>query len=163
MPVDIPGYPVYLLIMQKQNISNKLLELYSRQAGILGKYLEVSAEEMSALSVRDTDKLTVYHHIKDALEKKLKAIQKVIFPLEHMYKQKYEDTDSIVYDNPLENIKTEIEELKKEIIAGIGRNRELLNTQLASLKEELQKMRVYNPYKSALKKNVMPAFIDITG
>jgi len=148
---------------EEQNIIDKLSALFSNQKSILNRYSEVLEKEKSALLEANMDKLSAYVRIRELLERKLKAIQKVIFPLEHFYKQKYREPDFPANNNSLNAIKTKIEALKTEIGAELAENRKIANKQLVFLKTEIQKIRINHPYKSVFKKNAMPAFIDISG
>jgi hypothetical protein len=141
-------------------VLKRFRELLVAQREKFRGYLGVLEREKSDIEAGNVDALVAHVEIEQSIVSEIFTFQKVIDPLEDMYRTAYKAGD-VPADLP--DIKAHIETLKVEVAERNAENRALLKQRMSMLRQEIQGLR--NPFK---KSNRVyggndPSLVDIKG
>jgi FlgN protein. len=135
-------------------------ELLVQQKTKFENYLRVLDLERSDIESGDVDKLTAHVEIEEAIVSEIFTFQKVIDPLEGIYRAAYPAAE----DNELPELRERLVELKDEVLARNAENRMLLKRKMDEVRSELSGFR--NPLAkraSVYARAGEGALVDISG
>lgn len=139
---------------------NAILEQLKRYLSILnekfGLYLRVLDEERNDVASDEIEKLARHAEIERSIMKEIGAIQKVVDPLEEMYKEAFPSGVEGV-----ENLRETLEGLRLKTALKINANQELLAKELEVLKKSMEATRKNRRSVTAFNRQPDPAYIDI--
>lgn len=127
-------------VQRRVAILKRFREMLSKQRDRFRDYLDVLDKQKDTIVAGDTDKLVAQVEIEEAIVSDIFAIQKVIDPLENLYREARGGAEGEIPD-----LKANLEELKTEVAARSERNRSLLKAHMEELRTEIQKLR-NNPF-----------------
>ena len=161
-------------ISERTAVLKRFRELLKAQRDRFQAYLVLLEKQKDSIEKGAAEDLL--HHVE--LEEKIVAdifsIQKVIDPLENMYR----DIGAVVSapnagsrqtgsreTEEVTNIKSALEDLKKEAIVRSKRNKDLLSKRMNELRSEIKTLRAspYNRQRSAHSAGPAPSIVDIRG
>ena len=122
-------------LVQQKAVQKRLGELLKQQRELLQSYLVALVNQQNSIMSAKTDDLLAYVELEEQIVSDIFSIQKVIDPLEDMYKKLASPPDDIP------SLKLVSEELKRQIIAQSSRNRELLSARMAEIRNEIEILR----------------------
>jgi len=152
-------------LAQRIAIVKRFRELLIRQRDRFRTYLTVLDKQNAIIDSGSADDLLAYVELEEHIVADIFSIQKVIDPLELMYRTKNDDgIDSDFNVNDVEAIKTTLENLKNQAEGQSRNNRELISARMNGIRAEIRALR-NNPFamSSAYKTANTASLIDIRG
>ena len=122
-------------------------ELLEKQRQKFRDYLNVLEKQAEVIKTEDTEALLIHTEIEQQIVANISNLQKVIQPIEEMYVNARLDSSDENYSEIIEipTLKTDLAKLQKDVLNQNNKNRELLKTQMAQLREKIDGLK--NPYK----------------
>jgi hypothetical protein len=121
-------------------ILKRFRELLTEQRNKFREYLTVLEKQAQMISTENIDAMVHHTEVEQSIISEIYTIQKVIDPLEVLYR----DAHPGLADEEIPKLKTDLEHLRKEVIAQNGKNRELLKSHMTVLRQQVLSLR--NPY-----------------
>ncbi|MDR2785741.1 MAG: flagellar protein FlgN [Treponema sp.] len=162
-------------ISRRVNILRRFRELLRAQKDRFQQYLEVLDQQKDMIEEGSAEDMAAHVELEEKIVADIFFIQKVIDPLEEMYRALYplpkkgrksrskkaaEDAGGIP------DLKTVLEELKSEAVSRMERNKELLSRRMTTIQAEIKTIRK-NPYsrksRSLYGEVPSPSLVDIEG
>ena len=122
-------------------VLKRLKELLQQQRTKFQEYLTVLEKQEVSIGDGDTNKLTVHTQLEENILHNLQSLQKVIVPMEEMYKQTHQN------DLEIPVLKADLTLLQQKVQAQNEVNRTKLTSSLASVRSKISNFN--NPYKNA--------------
>uniref|UniRef100_A0A7C3E6Y0 Flagellar biosynthesis protein FlgN n=1 Tax=Gracilinema caldarium TaxID=215591 RepID=A0A7C3E6Y0_9SPIR len=141
-------------------ILKRFRELLQEQRNRFQEYLIVLDKQKDVIEKGDTDALISHVELEEKIVSDIFAIQKVIDPLEDLYRASYPERETEV-----PKLKAALEELKNEAVQRSQRNRDLLSKRMDQLRSEIKTLR-NNPFaarRSVYDNSGAASFVDIKG
>ena len=135
-------------------------ELLVQQRAKFENYLKVLDFERADIESGDIDKLSAHVEIEEAIVSEIFTFQKVIDPLERMYKSAYPAAEA----RDLPELRSALDELKDEVLRRNAENRALLRRKMDLVRAEIAGFR--NPLASRASVYARQgggALVDISG
>lgn len=141
-------------------VLKRFRELLTRQRDKFRNYLDVLDRQRTDIENGDVDALVSHVEIEQGIVGEIFSVQKVIDPLEDMYREAYRGAEP----EGLPELKSTLAQLKDEVVVRNAENRALLKQRMEMIRNEIVSVR--NPY--AKKKSVYadipePRSLDIKG
>ena len=136
-------------------------ELLVQQRAKFENYLKVLDHERADIESGDVDKLAAHVEIEEAIVSEIFTFQKVIDPLERIYRSAY---PAAAEDPDLPELRGTLEELKVEVLRRNAENRALLKRKMEIVRNEITGFR--NPLSaraSVFARQGEGALVDIQG
>jgi hypothetical protein len=136
-------------------------ELLVQQRAKFENYLKVLDHERSDIESGDVDRLAAHVEIEEAIVSEIFTFQKVIDPLERIYRAAY---PAAAEDPDLPELRGTLEELKVEVLRRNAENRALLKRKMEIVRNEIAGFR--NPLSarsSVFARQGEGALVDIQG
>jgi len=128
---------------ERVSILKRFRELLLAQREKFNKYLIVLEKQKDDIKTEDVDKLVAHVEIEQEIVKEIFTFQKVIDPLEDMYRAAY----PMSADAEIPELKASLDDLKTLVIEKNKENRSLLEQRMNMLRNEVLSLR--NPYKKS--------------
>jgi hypothetical protein len=142
-------------------VLKRFRELLVRQRDRFRDYLEALDKQKDVIENGSAEALIAHVEFEEQIVADIFSIQKVINPLEDMYRTSFPEKEAEV-----PALKAALEELKAEAIVRSGRNKELLSKRMAEIRSEIKSLRA-NPYaasrRTAYSVSETAALVDIKG
>lgn len=145
---------------QRVAILRRFRELLVSQRERFSDYLEVLDQQRDVIENGDEESILAHVELEEKIVADIFAIQKVVDPLEDMYRAAWPEKETEV-----PKLKAALEELKNEAIERAKQNREMLSKKMEELRNEIKSLR-NNPFlkrKSAFQDSGSAALIDLQG
>jgi hypothetical protein len=157
-------------LSQRVAILRRFKTLLTQQRDRFRAYLEMLDKQKDIIEVGSAEDLLTHVELEEKIVADIFSIQKVIDPLEDMYRQAVSGFGSPALphsDDEVPGLKAALEDLKNQAVIRSSRNKEILSRRMAELRHEIKSLR-NNPYATGARR---PAFsdgqtasmIDITG
>lgn len=147
-------------------ILKRFRELLSQQRERFAQYLNVLDKQKDVIEKGGADELISHVELEEKIAGDIFAIQKVIDPLETMYKTLVPAAGAGLSgeERELPGLRAALEELKAEAIIRSDRNRILLARRMEEIREEMKILRA-NPYaaRRSVYSEETPSLVDISG
>ncbi len=127
-------------VARRVAVLKRFRELLSQQRDRFREYLTVLDKQKDVIETGSAEDLISHVELEEKIVSDIFSIQKVIDPLEDMYKASFPQRES---DVP--SLKAALEELKTEAVTRSRRNQELLSKRMAELRSEIKLLKG-NPY-----------------
>lgn len=126
-------------IAERVAILKRFRSLLEQQRLKFREYLTVLEKQEKSISDENTDAVLQHTELEESIIAEIFTIQKVIDPLEYMYTNicKNEHSD-------IPHLKTDLDDLQKRVLAQNKRNRELLQTHITGLRQQIASLK--RPY-----------------
>jgi hypothetical protein len=142
-------------------VLKRFRELLIKQRERFKDYLEVLDKQKNVIEKGSAEDLLAHVELEEQIVADIFSIQKVINPLEDMYRTSYPEKEAEV-----PQLKAALEELKAEAVLRSERNKELLSKRMAEIRSEIKSLR-NNPYaasrRSAYSASETASLVDIKG
>lgn len=161
-------------LKQRVAVLKRFRELLLDQRKRFGEYLDVLDRQKAVIETGDSDALVQHVELEEKLVADIFAIQKVVEPLELMYRDMQLASPAGVHspasgpdgaDAEIPSLKDTLDDLKAEVVKRSERNRALLGEHIEQLRQEIKTLR-NNPFavrKSIYSGSSTPSLIDIKG
>ena len=126
-------------IAERVAVLKRFRSLLGQQRLKFREYLTVLEKQEKSISDENTDAVLQHTELEESIIAEIFTIQKVIDPLEYMYTNicKNEHSD-------IPHLKTDLDDLQKRVLAQNKRNRELLQTHITGLRQQIASLK--RPY-----------------
>lgn len=121
-------------------ILKRFRALLEEQQKKFREYLVVLEKQHDGIQKDDVEAIVKHTEIEQGIISEIHTIQKVITPLEDIYRTVY----SNVPESEIPVLKTDLEKLQKDVLFQNEKNRELLKTHMVVLREKVVSM--HSPY-----------------
>lgn len=145
-------------INERVEILHKLKEHLTEQRNRFYKYLEVLDHEENDILTNDVEKLEYHAELEQNIVKEIISFQKVIDPLNRMYKLTVKENDT-----EIPKLQESLQRIQEEVMQRSIRNQELLRERMEGIRNEIKTLKkarknkpVYDDYQNR------PSMIDIT-
>lgn len=145
---------------QRVLVLKRFRELLVRQRNKFNDYMALVERQRSDIQNGDVDALVRHVEVEQGIVADIFAVQKVIDPLEDMYRAAYSGAEP----DGIAELRSTLDELKDEIVVRNAQNRALLKQRMDMLRHEI--MSINNPYakrKSVYTSSAEPTALDIEG
>jgi hypothetical protein len=147
-------------VAQRVAILKRFRELLVQQRDRFHDYLVVLDKQKDVIEKGDAEALVSHVELEEKIVADIFAIQKVVDPLEDLYKSAYPERESEV-----PKLKAALEELKAEAVERAERNKDLLSRRMEELRTEIKTLR-NNPFaarRSVYADSGEAALVDLKG
>lgn len=141
-------------------VLKRFRELLSRQRDKFRDYLELLDRQKADIVEGDVDALVAHVEAEQAIVAEIFAVQKVIDPMEDLYRMAYRGAEA----EGLPELRDTLSTLKEEVAERNAENRSLLKQRMDMLRHQIMSIR--NPYakkKSVYAESAEPSALDISG
>jgi hypothetical protein len=141
-------------VARRVAVLKRFRELLQAQRDRFRDYLAVLDKQKDLIEQGGAGDLLTHVEVEEQIVADIFAIQKVIDPLEAMYRTAYPESapvragDTATPVSEVTNLKTALEDLKTEAIARTERNKALLMNQMDEIRMEIKTLKK-NPYTAA--------------
>ena len=156
-------------IAQRVAILRRFKILLTQQRDRFRSYLEVLDKQQDTIESGSAEDLLSYVELEEKIVADIFSIQKVINPLEDMYRAVVTVDNLHGHDNDDEvpDLKATLESLKSEAVIRSTKNKELLSRRMVELRSEIKTLR-NNPYaansrRSGFNDGKAASLIDLQG
>jgi len=150
---------------QRAAAFNQFRELLMQQCEKFQNYLAALYNQQKSIESANAEALLAYVELEERVVADIFSIQKVIDSLENMYRAGIYAEEGP--GNDISVLKSALEELKRQTVTGLSRNRELLRYRMEEIRREIDllknnpvatggRRRVYRHYNTA-------SLVDING
>ena len=146
-------------VKQRVAILKRLKKLLLAQRNKFSSYLELLEHQQTDIVDGDIDKLEAHVELGKSIVKEIYAFQKVIDPLEDMYRMAYPLKEE---EREVPAIKESLELIREEVSSRNKRNQELLSTRMADVRQKMQGIRSFRRFAGIAPSGPAPSFIDTT-
>lgn len=121
-------------------ILKRFRELLEEQRQKFREYLVVLEKQEEMIASENIDAIVRHTEIEQAIVSELYTIQKVIDPMEELYKTAHPG----IPDAEIPKLKTDLEHLRHEVLSQNEKNRDLLKSHMVQLRQKV--VSIQNPY-----------------
>lgn len=147
-------------LAHRVGILKRFRELLLEQRNRFQEYLVVLDKQKDVIETGNTDALISHVELEEKIVSDIFAIQKVIDPLEDLYRASYPERETEV-----PKLKAALEELKNEAVQRSKRNQKLLSERMEQMRSEIKTLR-NNPFtarRSVYDTSGAASLVDIKG
>jgi hypothetical protein len=147
-------------LAQRVAVLKRFRELLLEQRNRFQDYLAVLDKQKDVIEQGNAERLIAQVEVEEKIVADIFAVQKVIVPLEDMYRTSYPERESEV-----PKLKAALEELMAEASTRSARNRDLLSKRMEELRTEIRTLRnnPFAPRRSVYDNSGSASLIDIKG
>ena len=127
-------------IAERIAVLKRFRTLLEQQRLKFREYLKVLEQQEKSISDENTDAVLQHTELEESIIAEIFTIQKVIDPLEYMYTNICKNTDH----SDIPHLKTDLDDLQKRVLAQNKKNRELLETHITGLRQQIASLK--RPY-----------------
>lgn len=170
-PAAVPVSPEEL--GRRVRVLKRFRELLQAQRGRFHQYLEVLEKQKQVIETGTAEDLSVHIELEERLAADIIAIQKVLDPLDAMYRSvkpvpaPEPAVETASSAGEVSSLKAALSELHKDAVSRTRRNKELLSQRMDQLRVEIKTLqraiRSSGNTLSIYGRNEDPAFVDIQG
>ncbi|GHV91695.1 hypothetical protein AGMMS50268_21980 [Spirochaetia bacterium] len=159
---------------QRVAILKRFRTLLVEQRDRFRSYLEVLDKQKDVIENGSADELLAHVELEEKIVADIFSIQKVIDPLEEMYRAVNSGKPGLAAGAPqgvrddVPDLKSALEGLKSEVVIRSNRNKELLSRRMVEIRSEIKTLR-NNPYAASARRSSFSSevgtasLIDIKG
>jgi hypothetical protein len=155
---------------QRVAILRRFRALLVEQRNRFRSYLEELDKQKDVIETGSAEELIAHVELEEKIVADIFAIQKVISPLDQMYRAAAlgDGGDSFDREGEVRGLQSALEDLKKEAVIRSSRNKDLLSQRMAEIREEIKALRGIPQYSGAYAGGNRPALrgpslVDISG
>lgn len=124
---------------ERKAILKRLRQLLQEQRAKFEEYLDVLEKQENAIQTENVDAISAQAEIEQQIVHNITCLQKVIHPIETLYKKAYPNGDVQIVP-----LKADLAKLQTKVLAKNEHNRELLKKNIVIIRNQLAKIK--NPY-----------------
>ncbi|MDR0601645.1 MAG: flagellar biosynthesis protein FlgN [Treponema sp.] len=150
---------------QRMLVLRRFRTLLQEQRDRFRSYLEVLDRQKDIIETGTAGELLAHVELEEKIVADIFSIQKVINPLEDMYRAVRASGGQADREDDVPDLKAALEDLKNEAVIRSGRNRELLSRRMLELRSEIKSLRSnpYAPQKPAFSDMNTASLVDLKG
>ena len=144
-------------LAQRVAVLKRFKTLLTQQRDRFRAYLAMLDQQKDIIETGSAEDLLSHVELEEKIVADIFSIQKVIDPLEDMYRAVVSGAGSLsASDDDVPDLKAALEDLKGQAVIRSSRNKEMLSRRMAELRHEIKSLR-NNPYTAGSRR---PAFSD---
>ncbi|MDR1211976.1 MAG: flagellar biosynthesis protein FlgN [Spirochaetaceae bacterium] len=148
-------------VSRRVAVLKRFRELLVKQRDRFRDYVAALDKQKDVIEKGSAEELIAHVEFEERIVADIFSIQKVIDPLEDMYRLSFPEKEAEV-----PHLKAALEELKTEAVVRSERNKELLSRRMAEIRSEIKNLKA-NPYaasrRSAYTVSGTASLVDIKG
>ena len=133
-------------IEERVAILRRLKFLLEQQRSKFREYLTVLEKQQSSIDKEDSEALIKHSELEQQIVKNISNLQKVIIPMNKMYRTINKNNSGTNNDAEIEKIQNELSDLQTKVLKQNEINRDLLRVHIESIKRQINNFK--NPYKN---------------
>jgi hypothetical protein len=148
-------------VTQRVAVLKRFRELLLEQRNRFRQYLEVLDKQKDVIEQGNAEALISHVELEELVLGDIFSIQKVIDPLDHLYRAVYPTGDA----QEVPELRSVVEELKTEAAVRMERNKKLLSARMPQIRSEINSLQG-NPFirrPSIYADSGVPSILDISG
>lgn len=134
---------------------HRLREMLVQQRAKFQHYLEILDSEEAAIRNRDVDALEGYVQLEASVLAEIHSFQKVIRPLESLYRSAYPNEES-----QIPPLRESLARLRAQVLERNEQNRALMRERIDELKREVTALKT--PGRKSIYRRIESGLVDIT-
>ncbi len=142
---------------ERVNLLRRFRQMLIEQKKRFISYLDLLDHEEEAIVNGDMDKLEKQVEIEKGIVQEITDFQRVIDPLDAMYRELSQDTD-----DSIPRLKTSLQRMKQKVLNRNKRNQKLLKEKMGELRKEIESLKIKKDAPSPFASIGVPTLIDIT-
>ena len=146
-------------VTQRVAILKRLKKLLLAQREKFRTYLEVLEHQETDIAEEDTRKLQAHVDLEKSIVKEIYAFQKVIDPLQDMYRMAYPHREE---EREVPAIRDSLERIKEEVLVRNRKNQALLDSSMSVVRGKIKGLRSLRKLSTILPAESTPSLIDTT-
>ena len=146
-------------VEQRVAVLKRLKKLLLGQREKFRTYLNVLEHQGTDIAEGDMGKLEAHVALEKAIVSEIYSFQKVIDPLEDMYRMAYPNREE---ETEIHAIKGSLDRIREEVLDRNRHNQELLRKDMGSLRQTIAEIRTVRKLKSVMPLESTPTLIDTT-
>ena len=127
-------------IAERVAVLKRFRSLLEQQRIKFREYLTVLEKQEKSIAADNADAVMLHTELEESIIAEIFTIQKVIDPLEYMYTNICKNTEH----SDIPHLKTDLNDLQKKVLAQNKKNRELLQTHITGLRQQIASLK--RPY-----------------
>jgi hypothetical protein len=148
-------------LQERVAILKRFREMLLAQREKFRKYLRILEHQEEDIANDDIEKLQEHANLEREVIGEIETFQKVIDPLETMYRHSYPQQTHPEKHQDIEELRRSLDSLQEQALAHNAKNRELLNKRMQEINNQL--LSIKRPQrKRSLFHNEPPTLVDIT-
>ena len=144
-------------LAERVQIPKSLRTNLLRQREKFQSYLQLLENQECAILEGDTEKLEVHVRLEQALVREIGVLQRVIVPLEELYRRAYPRQEAST-----RQLQRSLDGLRDRVLQRNMNNQKLLRSRLESLRQEIQGLRKEQRNPSPYARIAVPSLVDIS-
>ena len=145
------------VVEQRVAVLKRLKQLLLRQREKFRSYLEVLDHQETDIIGNDTDKLTVHMELEQSIVQEINSFQKVIDPLDDMYRMAFPARDT-----EIEPIRESLSKIRTEVLDRNRQNQDLLRSSMSEIRQNIADLRSLKKLTNPIAPEPTPTLIDTT-
>lgn len=145
-------------VKQRVAILKRLKKLLLAQREKFKTYLDILENQETDIENGDTRKLEAHVELEKSVVKEIYAFQKVIDPLEDMYRMAYPHRE----ETEVPEIRNSLDRIKEEVLDRNRKNQDLLDRSMTAVRGKIKGLRSLRKLSGILPTETTPSLIDTT-
>lgn len=146
-------------VEQRVAVLKRLKKLLFAQRNKFKNYLDVLEHQETDIVNGDTAKLKAHVELEKSIVKEIYSFQKVIDPLEDMYRMAYPEKD---FETEIPAIKESLDKIRDEVLDRNQANQVLLRQSMAGLRQKISEISAIRKLSPVIPMDTAPTLIDTT-
>jgi hypothetical protein len=146
-------------VTQRVAILKRLKKLLLAQRDKFRTYLDVLEHQETDIAEGDTHKLEAHVELEKSIVKEIYAFQKVIDPLQDMYRMVYPHREE---EGEVPAIRDSLERIKEEVLVRNKQNQDLLDSSMTQVRGKIKGLRSLRKLTGIRATESVPSLIDTT-
>ena len=144
-------------ITDRVAVLKKLRDALLSQREKFRRYLTVLEHQQQDIFEEDSEKLEAHVELEQSIVREIYAVQKVIDPLQDMYRMNYPQRES-----EIPAIEESLARLQERVLQRNRKNQNLLRDHMATLRHRIDDVRAVRARRSSFSGQPTPSLVDIT-
>ena len=146
-------------VTQRVAILKRLKKLLFAQRDKFRSYLDLLEHQETHIAEGDTRKLEAHVELEKSIVKEIYAFQKVIDPLQDMYRMAYPYSEE---ESEVPAIRDSLERIKEEVLVRNKQNQDLLDSGMTQVRGKIKGLRSLRKLTGTRSTESIPSLIDTT-
>lgn len=131
-------------IVERTALLKRFKTLLEQQRAKFKEYLAVLESQEKTITEENTEQLLAHTELEQQIAANIISLQKVIHPMEELYRNSFSETDSVP---EIPRLQADLRQLQQQVLDRNKKNRDLLQIHITQIKDRLAAVK--NPYRNA--------------
>ena len=152
-------------VSERVLVLKRFKTLLEQQRAKFQQYLQVLEAQEKSITDEDVDKIVQHSELEQSIISEISTIQKVIDPIENMYKRfgalsPKDEKEVRLSELETERVKRDLQRLQQSVLEQNQKNRDKIKLHLVGLRNQISLLKTVPP-KSVFNNSESPSLIDI--